>query len=181
MVTFHVDGEAGFYCKDFTEDVAVAGSGVFDGGWRTVGETAENSRVVHVLVDSVGGNWMAVGMEVVDSGLEQVESTKVAIGFCAKSACWLGSGVAGEKGVHGGEGLNPAGVGSGETSDGAVGTKVEIAGLDCVEKVGGVGGRLRKDMAEDPLFVGWTRTEEDRKCGDDRGFRRRMYFSGDVG
>ena len=43
---------------------------VLDGGCRTVGKTGENSCVVHIVIDSIGGDWVPVGLEIVNSDSE---------------------------------------------------------------------------------------------------------------
>ena len=49
-----------------------------------------------------------------------------------------------------------------------------------MEEVGGVGWGMRKYMAEDPSFVGWTRAEEGGEGGNGRGNRIVLDFASDV-
>lgn len=116
---------------------------VLNGDRGTVGETGEDTGVVHILVAGDVGDGMTKVLKVADSGSQKVECSEVAICFGAKSACWFCPRVTRDEDGEGGVGLDTAGVGCGETSYGTIRAKVEVACLNSMEKIVDIAWRLR--------------------------------------
>lgn len=76
--------------------------------------------------------------------------------------------------------MDSAGVGGGETADGAVRAKVEVTRLDGVEEIIGVGRRLREDVTKSPAFMVGTGAKKCVEGRNDGGLGRGLEFSTDI-